>query len=230
MSSISDNLKRVHERVTRAAERAGRTAEDVTLVAVTKTQPAEAIRDAVAAGVRVVGENRVQEAAQKVDAVAGDVSWHLVGHLQRNKVRAALDLFDLIHSVDNLKLAQEIGKRAAQAGRRAQVLLQVNTSGAASQFGIEPDAAVDLAKRVSEIEGIAVEGLMTIGAFLPDAEAVRPCFVRLRALRDRIAASHIPGVAMTHLSMGMTSDFEVAIEEGATLVRVGTAIFGARIG
>lgn len=225
---IAENLKRVQARIARAAERAGRPADRVTLVAVSKTHPAAVIREAVAAGVRVLGENRVQEAEEKVGEVEGDVVWHLVGHLQRNKAKAAVELFDLIHSVDSLRLAREVGKRAVQAGKSARVLVQVNTSGAASQFGVEPEEAPDLVGGISEVAGVRVEGLMTIGAFLPDPESVRPCFVRLRKLRDEIAAAGLKGVSMAHLSMGMTGDFEVAVEEGATLVRVGTAIFGPR--
>ena len=228
MTSISENLKRVRERIARAAERAGRQARDVTLVAVSKTVPAKAIGEAVEAGVRVLGENRVQEAETKVDSVNHAVEWHLVGHLQRNKVKSALRMFEMIHSVDSLRLATEIGKRAVQAGVSARTLVQVNTSGADSQFGAAPDEAVDLVGRISEVDGVGVEGLMTIGLFLPDPEAVRPCFVQLRELREEIAAARIPGVSMAHLSMGMTGDFEVAIEEGATMVRVGSAVFGSR--
>ena len=228
MTSISENLKRVRERISRAAERVGRQAHDITLVAVSKTKPAEAIAEAAEAGVRVVGENRVQEAERKVGDVTDAVAWHLVGHLQRNKVKSALRLFEMIHSVDSLRLAREIGKRAVQAGISARTLVQVNTSGADSQFGAEPDATVDLVGRISELEGVGVEGLMTIGLFQPDPEAVRPCFVQLRELGEEIAAARIAGVSMAHLSMGMTGDFEVAIEEGATMVRVGSAIFGAR--
>ncbi len=228
MTSISENLKRVLERIARAAERAGRQARDVTLVAVSKTKPVEAIGEAVEAGVRVLGENRVQEAETKVDNVTDAVEWHLVGHLQRNKVKSALRMFELIHSVDSLRLAKEIGKRAVQAGISARTLVQVNTSGAESQFGAAPHAAVDLVGRISEVEGVGVEGLMTIGLFLPEPEAVRPCFVQLRELGEEIESARIPGVSMTHLSMGMTGDFEVAIEEGATMVRVGSAVFGSR--
>ena len=228
MATIADNLKRVQERIAEATGRAGRPPGAVTLVAVSKSQPVEAIQAAVAAGVETLGENRVQEAQAKAGAVGGAVAWHLVGHLQRNKVKAALGLFDMIQSVDSLRLAQEVGKRAALVGQKARVLLQVNTSGSDSQFGVEPDAALDLVGEVAEVEGVGVEGLMTIGLFLPNPEDVRPCFVRLRELRDRIAGAGLPGVSTEHLSMGMTGDFEVAIEEGATMVRIGTAIFGER--
>ena len=228
MTSISENLKRVQDAIVRAAEKAGRQAQDVTLVAVSKTKPVDVIREAVEAGVRVLGENRVQEAETKVGSVAGAVDWHLVGHLQRNKVKSALRMFKMVHSVDSLRLAREIGKRAVQAGMPARTLVQVNTSGADSQFGAAPDATVDLVGRISEVDGVDVEGLMTIGLFIPDPEVVRPCFVQLRELSEKIAAARIPDVSMKHLSMGMTGDFEVAIEEGATMVRVGSAIFGSR--
>lgn len=228
MSGISDNLAAVRERIARAAERAGRSPDEVTLVAVTKTHPPALIQEAVDAGARSLGENRVQEAQDKVGSVTGDVEWHLVGHLQRNKVKAALEMFDWIHSVDSVRLAREIGKRAVEMETTARVLVQVSTSGADTQFGLEPDGVPDFVGQIAEIEGLSVQGLMTIGAFLPDPEDVRPCFVLLRELRDRIATQKIPGVSMAHLSMGMTGDFEVAIEEGATMVRVGTAIFGKR--
>lgn len=228
MKSISENLKRVRERIASAAERTGRQAHDVTLVAVSKSTPVEAVGEAVQAGVRVLGENRVQEAETKVGSVTGAVEWHLVGHLQRNKVKSALRMFEMVHSVDSYRLAKEIGKRAVQAGMSARTLVQVNTSGAASQFGSGPDATVDLVGRISEVKGLGVEGLMTIGRFLPDPEAVRPCFVQLRQLSEKVAAARLPGVSMAHLSMGMTGDFEVAIEEGATMVRIGSAIFGSR--
>ena len=230
MSDVSENLQRVRERMACAAERSGRSVDAVILITVSKTWPAEVVQQVVDVGANVLGENRVQEAEAKVGGVRGDVSWHLIGHLQRNKVKSALELFDVIHSVDSLRLAKEIGKRAVQAGMTARVLVQVNTSGESSKFGVEPDEAMDGIGQMAEIDGLGIEGVMTIGAFEPDPEAVRPEFVRLRELRDRIAAAGLPGVSMAELSMGMTNDFEVAIEEGATMVRVGTAIFGARMG
>ena len=230
MSTIADNLRRVEDRIAKVAARVGRSREEITLVAVSKTQPVAAIEEALGAGVAAFGENRVQEAEEKFGVLSATAAWHLVGHLQRNKVKKALEMFELIQSVDSLRLVQEIGKRAVAGGSCARVLVQVSTSGAESQFGLQPEEAFDLVAQASEVEGIRIEGLMTIGAFLPDPEAVRPCFVRLRKLRDRISEARIPGVSMDTLSMGMTSDFEVAIEEGATLVRVGTAIFGSRSG
>ena len=225
MSAISENTKRVQDRIDRAAQRSGRSADAVKLIVVTKTWPADVVQQVVDAGIRVLGESRVQEAQRKVPEIAGEVSWHLVGHLQRNKVKQALPLFDLIHSVDTLRLAQEISQRARQNNIEVRVLVQVNTSGEASKFGVSPNAALDLVGQIDELEGISVAGLMTIGAFDPDPEIARPNFVLLRQIRDRIAI-HKPHVSA--LSMGMTGDFEVAIEEGATMVRVGTAIFGQR--
>ena len=225
MSAISENTKRVQDRIDRAAQRSGRSADAVKLIVVTKTWPADVVQQVVDAGIRVLGESRVQEAQHKVPEVAGKVSWHLVGHLQRNKVKQALPLFDLIHSVDTLRLAKEISRRAVQNNTPVRVLVQVNTSGEASKFGVSPSAALDLVGQIDELEGISVAGLMTIGTFDPDPETARPNFVLLRQIRDRIAI-HKPHVSA--LSMGMTGDFEVAIEEGATMVRVGTAIFGQR--
>ena len=228
MSTISEQLERVYERVNLACEKSSRSTDDVSVVAVSKTRSVEEILAAGEAGLTCMGENRVQEAEDKVPLVTENVSWHLVGHLQRNKARVAVSMFDLIHSVDSLRLAKEIGKRSVQTGKDTGVLIQVNTSGADSQFGVETEEAMDLIGEISEIKGIQVRGLMTIGSFLPDLEKVRPSFVRLRELRDEIESANIPGVCMDELSMGMTGDFEVAIEEGATLVRVGRAIFGPR--
>ena len=225
MRTISENLKRVRDRMADAAHRSGRVADDVTLVAITKAWPADVVQRAVDAGAGVLGESRVQEAQHKVDAVTGSISWHLVGHLQRNKVKVALPLFDLIHSVDTLRLANEISRQAVRQNTAARVLVQVNTSGEASKFGAAPEAAMDLVGQVDELEGVAVAGLMTIGA--PDPQTARSNFVALREIGDRIVV-HKPHAAA--LSMGMTGDFEVAIEEGATMVRVGTAIFGQRVG
>ena len=195
VDEIADNLQLVQDRIAGAAERSGRTADSVNLVVVTKTRPPEVIQRAVDAGITALGENRVQEARQKVDAVTGSVEWHLVGHLQRNKVRQALGMFDWIHSVDSLRLAEEIGKRAGQLQRPAKVLVQVSTSGADTQFGLNPEKVPDLVAQISEVEGLSVQGLMTIGAFMPEPEEVRPCFVRLRKLRDRIGGGGAGGNA-----------------------------------
>jgi pyridoxal phosphate enzyme (YggS family) len=228
MSVIANNWKQVQERVAKAALRSGRSVDDVTLIAVSKTWPIARVQEAVDAGAVNLGENRVQEAQEKVGQITGSVSWHLIGHLQRNKVKVALPIFDLIHSIDSLRLAKEVSKQAVLNGQVVRVLLQVNTSGEASKFGIAPDVAVDLVGQMAQLKGLKVDGLMTIGAFLPNAEDVRPNFIALRQVRDRIVDAQIEGVSMETLSMGMTNDFEVAIEEGATMVRVGTAIFGSR--
>lgn len=226
MSFIGDHVRRVQERVAQAAQRSGRSAEAVQVIAASKTWPAEVLQEAVDAGVRILGENRVQEAEEKARGVVGPVSWHLIGHLQRNKAKSALALFDLIHSVDSLRLAREISRLSSD--KPAQVLVQVNMSGEDSKFGVTPEGAMDVVGRISELPGLRVKGLMTIGAFVPDMQFVRENFIQLRILRDRIADARLPNVSMAELSMGMTGDFEVAIEEGATMVRVGTAIFGQR--
>jgi pyridoxal phosphate enzyme (YggS family) len=226
--SIAERLKVVQDRMARAAERAGRRAEEVTLVAVSKTRTVAEVEEALRAGVEVLGENRVQEAEEKCGAVSLPARWHLVGHLQTNKARKALEIFDLIHSVDSLRLAQEVDRRAGQMGKVADALVQVNTSGEGSKSGVAPEGALDLIGAMSGLKSVRVQGLMTIGALGAEGDLARPFFIRLREVRDRVAAAQIPGVSMGHLSMGMTGDFEAAIEEGATLVRVGTAIFGER--
>jgi hypothetical protein len=200
----------------------------VSLVAVTKTVPPEMIQEAVDAGVAILGENRVQEAEAKMDAVTGGPSWHMVGHLQRNKVKKAVMMFDMIQAVDSAGLAEEIDRRSAQAGRTLDVLVEVNTSGEATKFGVEPDRALDLVAGIANLEHVRVKGLMTIGTFTGDEAVVRGCFQRLRKLAEEISASGIDGAEMQLLSMGMTSDFEIAIEEGSNMVRIGTAIFGPR--
>lgn len=225
--SIRDSVASVMERIESAAERSLRDAQDVKLVAVTKTVEPPAIVEAIEAGITCIGENRVQEAARKFGELP-EVERHLVGHLQTNKVKGALELFDVIQSVDSYRLAREISVRSESAGRSTDVLVEVNTSGEESKYGLEPEEAVEAVGEMADLSGIRVLGLMTVGAFLPDPEDVRPCFRRLRELRDEIEEAVIPGVSMEQLSMGMTNDFDVAIEEGATIVRVGRAIFGER--
>ena len=218
----------MQDRITAAAERAGRDARSVQIVAVSKTKPVSLILEAIDAGLTDIGENRVQEAMGKYNQVDRPAKWHLVGHLQRNKVRQALPIFDLIHSVDSLRLLTEIDRRSAQLDSRTEVLVQVNTSGEPSKYGLAPDAVLDFIENALGYAHIRIKGLMTIGAFLPDPEAVRPSFVLLRTLQEEISEQRFEGVEMEYLSMGMTNDFEVAIEEGANLVRIGTAIFGER--
>ncbi|MCD4690253.1 YggS family pyridoxal phosphate-dependent enzyme [bacterium] len=226
--SIANNIRAVKDRIEKAADRAFRDPADVRLVAVTKTVDVSRIVEAIEAGIDCIGENRVQEAATKFGEALPAVEKHLIGHLQTNKVKKALELFDFIQSIDSVRLAREVSVRSAAAGRTMDVLVEVNTSGEESKYGLEPAGTVEAIEEMADLDGIRIVGLMTIGAFLPNPEDVRPCFRALRAVRDKIEERVIPGVSMEHLSMGMTNDYEVAIEEGATIVRVGRAIFGER--
>lgn len=228
MAPIRENLVRIQDRIAAAATRAGRDPASIALVAVSKTKPVSLIVEAIDAGITDIGENRVQEAQSKHPQIDRPVKWHLVGHLQRNKVKQALQIFDLIHSVDSSRLLAEIDRRSAESNRTTDVLIQVNTSAEPSKYGLEPDQTLNFIESTSPHTHVRIKGLMTIGAFLPDPEAVRPMFALLRQLREKIIAQQFPNVEMDTLSMGMTNDFEVAIEEGANLIRVGTAIFGER--
>jgi pyridoxal phosphate enzyme (YggS family) len=221
MQDIRTNLERVRERVARAAERAGRHAEDVLLVGVSKTVDVARIRTAIAAGLGALGENRVQEARDKIAEIGRAVSWHLVGHLQTNKARDALELFEVIHSVDRIDLARELDRRARATGRTIDVFVQVNMGGEASKGGWPPEAIETAVEAVSALAGLKLRGLMTIPPAVERAEDARGWFRALRKLAERHG--------LPELSMGMSGDFEVAIEEGATMVRVGTAIFGPRV-
>jgi hypothetical protein len=188
----------------------------------------ELVQQAVDAGLTLFGENRVQDAAPKIRALAGNISWHMVGHLQRNKVKKAVSLFDMIQSVDSYELAVEIDRRSGEMGKIMDVLVEVNTSAEETKFGCKPEDSIDLIERMSHLRGITVAGLMTIGAFTDDEAVVRNCFVTLRELARKTQEAGISGVEMRYLSMGMTSDFEIAIEEGSNMLRIGTAIFGPR--
>jgi len=220
MDEIRANIERVRERIARAAERAGRRAEDVLLVGVSKTVDADRVRRAVAAGLPALGENRVQEAEEKIAALGRPVPWHLVGHLQSNKVRDALELFDVIHSLDRLELARECDRRARLRGRPVAVLLQVNVGGEASKGGFAPQEVGAAVETVAALDHLQLRGLMTIPPPVERPEEARGWFRTLAQLAKRHGVGE--------LSMGMSADFEVAIEEGATMVRVGTAIFGLR--
>jgi pyridoxal phosphate enzyme (YggS family) len=225
--TLAARVERVRERIERARERAGRR-DPVTLVAVTKTHPAGAVKDAIAAGVADVGENRVQELEEKVGEVGRDaVRWHLIGHLQRNKAAKALPFFDLLHSLDNLRLAETVSRAAVQQGRTVRVLVQVNTSGEESKGGFGAGDGVDAVGRVCALPGLSVEGLMTMAPLTDDEVVLRRTFRAARALFDD-AARQVPGFVARHLSMGMSNDFEIAVEEGSTLVRVGSVLFGER--
>jgi len=226
---ISDNINTIRERISRACARAGRPASDVTLIAVAKTFPAEAVREAIAAGAADVGENYVQELlAKRSELAAPTARWHFIGHLQSNKVRQIAPWIHMIHAVDSVPLATEIDRRASGAGRVIECLIEVNTTGEETKFGIPPGDVSALVRSLAPCDHIVIGGLMTIGPFLPEAEGSRPMFRRLRELKDEIAGIAQANVRMRHLSMGMTGDFEVAIEEGATHIRIGTAIFGPR--
>jgi pyridoxal phosphate enzyme (YggS family) len=227
---IPANVKMIRERIARCCERIGRDPVEVTLVAVAKTFPAETVREVVQAGVGDIGENYVQELQHKRD-VLGDkgIRWHFVGHLQSNKARMVAPFAHLIHAVDSVALARELDRRVREAGRVQDVLIEVNTTGEGSKFGVRPDGAASLVRSMRPFPNLRIAGLMTIGPFLPDPEGSRPMFRLLRELRDSIAAVPQDNVTMRHLSMGMTGDFEVAIEEGATIIRIGTAIFGHRV-
>ncbi|MEK6742404.1 MAG: YggS family pyridoxal phosphate-dependent enzyme [Nitrospirota bacterium] len=226
--SVPENLKIVMDRIAFAAKRAGRDPSSVRLVVVTKTVDAARIREAVAAGAAILGENRVQEAKEKIEALGKIAGWHLIGHLQTNKAKYAVKLFDLIHSVDNLELAQEIDHQAAKIGKVQNVLIEVNIAGEASKAGMAVKEAPGLAAAVARLKNISIRGLMTMPPYSENPEESRPYFSVLRELAETIAKDSLPNVSMQELSMGMSGDFEVAIEEGATLVRVGTAIFGNR--
>ena len=231
-SGIRSRLKALEERIAAAAARAGRDPAGVTVVAVTKTVPVELMEEAIALGVRHVGENRVQEASAKFESVGRKATWHLVGHLQSNKVKRALEIFDVIQSVDTVRLAEAISQRAVEAQsrtrQRVDVLLEVNTSGEASKFGFRPEDVAAAAEEICVLDGLRVRGLMTVGPLVERPEDARRAFALLRSLADDVSRLELPDVDMNVLSMGMSGDFEVAVEEGATLIRVGTAIFGPR--
>ena len=226
--SIRSNIERLDERITATCTRVGRNPEDVDIVAVAKTVDAAQIREAIAAGIKIIGENKVQEAQRKYSEITDPVRWHFIGHLQTNKVKRVLEFADVIESVDSRRLAEEINHRAASQHKIIDIFVQVNTSGETSKFGISPDSVLDFLHALSDLKNIRIAGLMTIGAFLPDPSQVRPCFHKLRKLKDSYNALVPSTPRLNHLSMGMTDDFELAIEEGATLIRIGRAIFGER--
>jgi len=225
---VAKNLTAVRERIERAAARAGRRAEEILLIGVSKTVEVERIRQALAAGLPALGENRVQEAKAKIEALGHPVPWHLVGTLQTNKAKDAIRLFDEIDSLDRPELARELDRRARARGKVVEALVEVNLGGEATKGGVAPDGLKAFLGEIAPLPGIRVKGLMAIPPLAEDPEASRPWFRQLRELRDAAAGWGVPGVEMRQLSMGMSADFEVAIEEGATMVRVGTAIFGER--
>ena len=226
MTSITDNLERVREQIAQATGKAGRSIDDVELVAISKTHDAVKVREAIEAEQSLFGESRVQEARVKIPDLPSNLRWHFVGHLQKNKIRHALPLFELIHSVDSLALAQDINRIAEEDGLHPRVLLEVNVAGEGSKFGFTPEKLREDLENLLALPRLSILGLMTIPPIADEAEASRKYFVELRELRDRLQTEF--HVDLAQLSMGMTQDFAIAVEEGATLVRVGTAIFGER--
>jgi PLP dependent protein len=229
---LSENIASIHERMAAAARRAGRSPSEIALMAVTKTHPAERILEAYAAGLRLFGENRVQEFAGKAATLADlpDADWHMIGHLQTNKAVKAAELFGAVDSVDSLKLAEKLDAAARNLGKTVAVLIEINVGGEAAKSGVSPGSPEldELLSAAPRLEALRYRGLMTVPPFTDDPEGARPYFRKLRELRDTIAARRLANVGLDVLSMGMSHDFEVAIEEGSTCVRVGTAIFGAR--
>lgn len=226
---MKERIQRVQERIRQAARACNRPESDVRLVAVSKTMPAEIVKEAIKIGMTDFGENYIQEAREKITALSTyPVTWHYIGHLQSNKAKYAVRMFDLIHSVDSLKLAKELNKCARKNGKIQEVLIQVNVAREDSKSGVYVEDTLQLLKDVARLENVAVKGLMTMPPYFNAPDRVRPFFRALRQLRDRIINENIPRVSMEELSMGMTGDFEAAIEEGATMVRIGTAIFGER--
>lgn len=228
MESIRERAAHVLSRVAQAAERSGRKGEEIRLIAVGKTKPVELIGEAIDAGLAVFGENYVQEAEEKIRAFP-QAEWHFIGKLQRNKVKKAVSLFSWIQTVDSLSLLEEISRRAGEAGKVLPVLAEVNLAGEESKAGMDPEALAELIEAAPGLPGISLRGLMAIPPWTEDPEESRPYFVRLRELLAECASRGGAGPQMTELSMGMSNDFEAAIEEGATMVRVGTAIFGSRV-
>jgi hypothetical protein len=227
---VADNIRHIRAVIAEAARRSGRPASAIRLMAVTKTVDDDRILAAIRAGVEIIGENYVQEAKRKVEKMGKGCEWHLIGRLQTNKAKYAVHLFDMIHSVDRLGLAAELDRRAGAAGRVIPILIEVNVGGEATKSGVPPAEALDLIRAIAPLQNLSIRGLMTMPPWFDDPEDARPCFKALRELRDRIAGEATSRVEMRELSMGMTDDYAVAIEEGATIVRIGRGIFGERQG
>jgi len=226
VSELQENLTRIRSRIDQACERSGRQPDSVRLMAVSKNQPPERVAEAASAGLTLFGENRIQDAKVKIPLCPGQLEWHFIGHLQSNKSRDAVSLFQVVQGVDSLALAEELQKQAVKQARSLPILLEVNVSGESSKFGWNPDRLLAELMQLNALTRLEVHGLMTIAPYAVDPEQVRPIFRRLRELRDR--CTDLLGASLPVLSMGMSGDLEVAIEEGATLVRVGTALFGER--
>ena len=225
---VQENLTQVEANITAACKRAGRSRNEVTLIAVTKTKPVEMLQEAYDWGSRNFGENKVQEIMDKYDKLPSDIRWHMIGHLQRNKVKYIVDKVCLIHSVDSYRLAEEINIQAKKRGVVVPILIEVNIADEQSKFGVRPEETMQLVREISSLDGVSIRGLMCIAPYVVDSEENRPFFRKIKALSIDIEKENIDNVSMDILSMGMTGDYEVAIEEGATMVRVGTGIFGER--
>lgn len=225
---VAENYREVEERVREACTRSGRDRKEVTLIAVSKTKPVEMIKEAMEAGAEVFGENKVQELCEKYEALPEVRHWHLIGHLQRNKVKYIVDKAELIHSVDSLRLAEEISKEAVRKNVQVNILIEVNVAEEESKFGVKVEDTEALVRQIAVLPGVHIQGLMTIAPYVTDPEENRPVFRALKKLAVDIHRKNIDNVHMDELSMGMTGDYQVAIEEGATMVRVGTGIFGER--
>ncbi len=228
MVDIAANCRRVLDRIGAAAARSGRDPTEIKLLAASKSQGVEKIRAALAAGVRLFGENYVQEAEAKKSALGATAEWHMIGHLQKNKAKTALGLFEVIQSLDSVELARALDKAAQAAGRAARALVEVNLAGEASKSGVSPDRVAPMLEEIGRLPHISIEGLMAVPPAADDPEKARPYFRALRALKEKLASLAAPNVALRELSMGMSDDYPVAVEEGATMVRIGTAIFGPR--
>lgn len=225
---LKENLENVEEKIQEACRRSGRKREDITLIAVSKTKPIETLQHAYDLGVRVFGENKVQELSEKYDALPDDIHWHMIGHLQRNKIKYIIGKTELIHSVDSLRLAEAIEKEAAKRNLTVDVLMEVNIAREESKFGLLPEEVDEFIEKVQKLPHLQVKGLMTIAPFVENPEENREVFAQLKKLSVDIATKNAHNITMSILSMGMTNDYQIAIEEGATMIRVGTGIFGAR--
>jgi pyridoxal phosphate enzyme (YggS family) len=228
MVDVGANYRRISDRISEAALRAGRNPQEIRLLAAAKSQNVELVRAAIAAGVRLIGENYVQEAESKSQVISESVEWHMIGHLQRNKVKAALETFDLIQSLDSVALAMELDKAGRKSGRTLRAFIDVNLGDEPSKSGIARDEVAELVRRVSELSHLRVEGLMVVPPFKENPDETRPYFRALKKLQIELQGLKIPNASFNELSMGMTHDYPIAVEEGATIVRIGTALFGAR--
>lgn len=226
--SVKANVLAIRQNMAEAARKAGRVPEDIRLMAVSKTVDDQRITTAIEAGVDMIGENYIQEAKRKIELMGHPIEWHFIGHLQTNKVKYAVKLFDMIHSIDRIELAQELDKRSGNFGKISKILIEVNVSGEPSKSGVALDQALPLIIAVSRFQNLSIQGLMTMPPWFDNPEDARPYFVALRELRERIITERIDHVQMKELSMGMSGDYQVAVEEGSTIVRIGTAIFGKR--